>query len=70
MKLLFTFLLIMGGLTGFAQNAVDGNWNRVFLLAAIVSGVYSGIFLFQGKPSADWTSAGAKATVRPTDSRT
>jgi hypothetical protein len=26
MKLLFTFLLILGGITGFAQNAVDGNW--------------------------------------------
>lgn len=26
MKLLFTFFLLVGGLTGFAQNAIDGNW--------------------------------------------
>lgn len=26
MKLLFTLLLIVGGLTSFAQNAIDGNW--------------------------------------------
>ena len=26
MKLLFTFLLIVGSVTCFAQNAIDGNW--------------------------------------------
>ena len=26
MKLLFTFLMIVGSLTTFAQNAIDGNW--------------------------------------------
>lgn len=26
MKLLFTLLLLIGGITGFAQNAIDGNW--------------------------------------------
>ena len=26
MKILFTLLLLVGGLTTFAQNAIDGNW--------------------------------------------
>lgn len=26
MKILFTLLLVIGGLTGFAQNTIDGNW--------------------------------------------
>ena len=26
MKILFTLLLLVGGLTGFAQNTLDGNW--------------------------------------------
>lgn len=26
MKILFTLLLLAGGFTGFAQNAIDGNW--------------------------------------------
>jgi len=26
MKIAFTLLLLIGGLTGFAQNAIDGNW--------------------------------------------
>ena len=26
MKILFTLLLVIGGLTSFAQNAIDGNW--------------------------------------------
>lgn len=26
MKILFTLLLLVGGLTSFAQNAIDGNW--------------------------------------------
>ena len=31
----------------------------IFLLSAIVSGVYSGIFLFRGTPSADWKGLAA-----------
>ena len=26
MKILFTLLLLVGGLTSFAQNTIDGNW--------------------------------------------